>query len=182
MLEMWDARYGTVVVETTDDGRGIVVYGDDVPTASITRTGTSEIRSDVPIGTRDGQHLQLLLDGEEYAVRPGRGRFSRRSYRVRVSGHGHEWLFAPATPSSHRLVKGSGYRGDNELGMFTADEASITAEWSTEIRIAGMVAGAPDSTSSDCALGFVLAAAFGTGARLMMVAIASAAADAFFPG
>jgi hypothetical protein len=185
--ELWDARYGEVAVDLRVDERRVTVSGESIPIATLERAGTAGLdpdglRKDVPIGTRHGRELRLTLDGDRYELHPGRGRFSRRSYRIGVTGRGHEWLFTPATPDSHRLVRGSRYRGDNEVAMFTTDESGITAEWSTEIRVAGVVAAAADPTPADCALGYALAAAFGTGARLMVVAIAAAASDAFFPG
>ncbi|WP_433604888.1 hypothetical protein [Prescottella agglutinans] len=115
-------------------------------------------------------------------MRPAIGRFSRRSYRVDVTGHGHSWLFTPATATAHRLVQGSRYTGNNEIGMFTATENEVTVEWSQEVRFAGAVAGKVDSTPLDCALGYLLAAAFGTGAQLMLAAVVAGAAETLFPG
>lgn len=124
--------------------------GESIPTSSIARTSDAAVRDDVPIGTRDGEHLRLLLDGKEFDVRPAISRFSRRSYRVDVTVHGHSWLFTPATATAHRLVQGSRYTGNNEIGVFTAAENEVTVEWSQEVRFAGAVAGKVDSTPLDC--------------------------------
>ncbi|MGO4205546.1 hypothetical protein AB4Z09_28195 [Rhodococcus sp. TAF43] len=108
---MLDPLYGPVALEQDRDGSRLSVFGDSIPTCSITRTSDAAVRDDVPIGTRDGEHLCLTLDGKDFDVRPSAGRFSRRSYRVDVTGHGHSWLFTPATATAHRLVQGSRYTG-----------------------------------------------------------------------
>lgn len=179
---MLDPLYGLILLERDCDGSRVTVSGDSIPTASINRTSGEPMRSDVPIGTRDGGQLRLTLDGKEFDVQPSLGRFSRRSYRVVVTGHGHSWLFTPASPSAHRLVQGSRYIGHNEIGMLTMDEDEVTVEWSQEIRVAGVVARKVDSTPLDCTPGYLLAAAFGAGAQLMLAAIVTGAADALFPG
>lgn len=96
--EMLDSRYGSIILERSDDGRSFVVSGDSILTSSVTRSGDHPVRTDVPIGTRDGQHLHLLLDGKEYDLDPSLGKFSRRSYRIRITGHDQEWLVTAATP------------------------------------------------------------------------------------
>lgn len=124
----------------------------------------------------------MTLDGNEFDVQPSLGRFSRRSYRVEVTGYGHSWLFTPASPTAHRLVQGSRYTGHNMIGMFTADDDVVTVEWAQEVRFAGAAARKVDSAPLDCALGYLLAAAFGTGAQLMLAAIVTGATGALFPG
>ncbi|MFF1945959.1 hypothetical protein ACFVWF_27865 [Rhodococcus qingshengii] len=182
VYEMLDPLYGLILLEQDLDGSRVTVFGDSVPTASIGRIGDEPVRSDVPIGTRDGKNLRLTLDGNEFDVQPSLGRFSRRSYRVEVTGHGHSWLFTPASPTAHRLVQGSRYTGHNEIGMFTRSEDDVTVEWSQEISVAGVVARKVDSVPMDCALGYLLSAAFGTGAQLMLAAVFTGAAAALFPG
>ncbi len=180
--ETLDPLYGPILLERDRDGSRVTVCGESIPTASINRTSDAAVRSDVPIGTRDGGQLRLMLGGNEFDVRPSPGRFSRRSYRVEVTGHGHSWLFTPASPTAHRLVQGSRYTGHNEIGIFTSDEDEVRVELSQEISVAGAVAHKVDSTPLDCALGYLLTAAFGTGAQLMLAAIVTGATGALFPG
>ncbi|NMM91951.1 hypothetical protein B2J88_48100 [Rhodococcus sp. SRB_17] len=177
--EILDSRYGSIILDRNDDGRSFAVSGESIPTSLVIRSGTCDaVRTDVPIGTRDGRHLHLRIGGKEYDLDPSSGKFSRRSYRIRITGHDQQWLFTAATPQSHRLVEGTRYTANNEIGVFTTDdENDVTVEWTEEVRIAGMVAHKVDSTPLTCSLGYVLAASFGTGAQLMLPALFTAAAD-----
>ncbi len=179
---MLDSRYGSIRLQRNDGGRSFVISGESIPTASVTRSGEHAVRTDVPIGTRDGRHLRLLIDGKGYDLDLSPGKFSRRSYRIHITGHDQAWLFTAATPHAHRLVEGTRHTGSNEIGMFTADdEYDVVVEWTDEIRMAGVVAHKVDSTPLTCSLGYVLAASFGTGAQLMLPAIFAGAAEALFP-
>jgi hypothetical protein len=181
--EVDDSRYGSVLVDYSDEGRTIVVTGETIPPVSLARIGEpTERRADVPIGTRDARHLHLVVDGIDYTLRPSGGRSSRRSYRVRVSGPDSSWLFTPATRRSHRLVRGRRYTRDNEIGLFTVDQGSIGVRWSHDTRGTDAMAHAGDATPLECALGYVLAAGFGTGAHLMVSAIFNGTVDILLPG
>lgn len=179
---MHDPLWGSIVL-AHDSGTAarMTIAGESIPTSSIQRIGGAATRTDVPIGTRNPARLRLLIDDHDFDMHPAPGGFSRRSHRVTVTGRGHTWLFAAATPTAHRLVRGSRYTGGNEIGMFTEFEHAVTAEWTHDIRFAGIVADQEDSTPLDCSLGYLLAAAFGTGAQLMLFALFGNAVESIFP-
>jgi hypothetical protein len=182
--DMSDDRYGSIVVERKvgkGERRIVAVSGKKIPSASITRNGGSEVRHDVPVGTRRSRYLQLALGGQNYDLSPSAGRFSRRSYRVEVAGHGAHWLFAPVTRDSSRLVRAGRYAGSSELGIFTADAVAITARWS-ELADANIADQAFNISPHDCALGYLLAASFGTGSRSMLMGIFNSVVDPLVPG
>lgn len=179
-----DPLLGTVEVTRDLVGRRFTVGGEGLPTASITRSATTApVREHVPIGTRRAADLSLVLDGEPALLRPSPGRLSRRSFRVRVECGGSRWLFTPATPDATRLVRGTRYRGDNELGMFTLDhDGDVFAEWSQDIEVLGMTARGLRPTPSEGVLGYLLSASFGTGAQLVLAAIFGEGGEMLFPG
>lgn len=180
--EIVDSRFGAIVIERTDAGRAVRISGETIPAGSITRIGGAQMRGDVPIGTRNPRYLHLELDGRSFEVRPAAGRLTRRSYRIDVAGHGTSWLWTPATRHSHQLLGDERATGRAELGIFTAHQATITARWSDESHAGGSGAAAAGITGEDCALGYLLAAGFGTGAQALLMAIFHGTVDILIPG
>ncbi|GAC79826.1 hypothetical protein GM1_012_00990 [Gordonia malaquae NBRC 108250] len=67
--------------------------------------------------------------------------------------------------------------------MFREVEGVVTAEWSKEVRIGSrVVVDAPPPMAEECALGYLLAGAFGTGAQLMGPSLVSGLMNALMPG
>lgn len=179
---MSDPEFGVIVIERTDHGRTVRVWGEAIPTASITRTGGAQMRGDVPIGTRNPRLLHLELGGRTYDLAPAAGRLTRRSYRATVSGHGHQWLFVPTAGRSHRLLRDEHDQSAVELGVFTAGRVTIAAQWLRPPEAGRPPDEHPGSTGADCAMGYVLAASFGTNARGMLMAIFAGTVDILIPG
>jgi hypothetical protein len=113
----------------------------------------------VPVGTRDPDHLTLLVDGAKETLRPCKGFLTRRSYRVEVGSGAREcgYLLVPNSLGTSRLL-----RDERLLGIFTSTgDGNVTVEWEAE----------SDSERAlepyDASVGHALAAAFGTGAEPM---------------
>ncbi|MEV6677588.1 hypothetical protein AB0N09_12080 [Streptomyces erythrochromogenes] len=142
-----DPLFGAVNVELDHEAGTLVVTGDGVPRVVMERTGGAEVESHVPIGTRDPANLVMRVAGEEVELRPSKGFLTRTSYRVDVGDH----RFVPVSLDGSRLS-----RGGVELGMFVSTgDGRVTAEWVDGRQPEGY----------DAAVGYALAAAFGTGAE-----------------
>ncbi|MFC9584333.1 hypothetical protein ACFVJ8_16090 [Streptomyces yangpuensis] len=143
-----DPQFGTVTVELDHEAGTLVVDGDGVPRVEVRRTGGAEVDSQVPIGTRDPEHLAMHVGGVEAELRPAKGFLTRTSYRVDVGS----LRFVPVSLDGSRLS-----RDGVELGVFVSTgDGRVTAEWK---------GGQPEAY--DAAVGYALAAAFGTGAEPM---------------
>jgi hypothetical protein len=50
-------------------------------------------------------------------------------------------LFTPNSPTTNRLVRGTRYRGDNEMGTYECiDRDPIAAEWNADVTVLGLTA------------------------------------------
>jgi hypothetical protein len=147
-----------------DTGRGeVVVEGEAVPRIVLRRAAGTEAEEHIPVGTRDGGRLTLTVDGEEAGVHPAKGRLTRGSYAVDVRHAGHVWRLVPDSIPSSRLL-----RDGRRLGEFTSEgNGEVSAEWRADAT--------PETI--DVALGYALAAAFGTGAQPMWMLVADAIGD-----
>lgn len=164
-----DPIFGTISWQL-DPGR-LLVTGDGVPDVELVYTGSVEPRQGIPIGTRRRRDLSMTVGGQDIDLRPGTGRLTRRSYRIAVGTPAGDLLFTPCTPAESRLVRGSSYRGDNELAMFErAADGGVFATWSASVTALGVVVKAPTPEPAEAAIGYALAAGFGTGARLFLAA------------
>jgi hypothetical protein len=147
-----------VSVEVGED-RVVVVAGDGATQsrATIERSADAEVLSYIPIGTRDAGQLSMTLDGATVAVRPGPGRYTRGSYRVVAVHNGVNYLLEATSEVSSRLSRDGVRLG--ELSRLSNADIHVTWKHGAEV---GVV---------DAALGYALAAAFGTGAKhfLMML-------------
>ena len=147
-----------VSVEVAEDAVAVVVRdGETESRATIQRSAEVDPQAYIPIGTRDAAHLTMLLDGATVALEPGPGRYTRGSYKVAAVHNGQRYLLAPASEVSSRFS-----RDGVALGEFARDRSGEIRVWWDR----GAVVGA-----ADAAVGYALAAAFGTGAKFFLAAL-----------
>ncbi|WP_228472590.1 hypothetical protein [Streptomyces cyaneochromogenes] len=146
-----DDRFGELTVRL-DIGLGeVTVEGESVPRVELRRAEGTEAEDHIPVGTRDGSRLTLTVDGEEVVLDPAKGRLSRHSYRVDVRHAGHAWRLVPDSIPGSRLL-----RDEQHIGDFSSDgDGHVLVEWREDA----------EPEPLDAALGYALAAAFGTGAQ-----------------
>ncbi|GHE13657.1 hypothetical protein [Streptomyces alanosinicus] len=153
-----DDLFGEITVRLDSREGEVTVEGESVPRVVLRRAAGTDVADHIPIGTRDGTLLILTVDGEEAVVTPARGRLTRRSYRVDVRHAGHARRLVPDSIPGSRLLRDGRHVGD----FSSSGDGRVLVEWRED---AG-----PNAT--DAALGYALAAAFGTGAQPMwMIAI-----------
>jgi hypothetical protein len=147
-----DPLHGVVIVNTDIEKGWVEVAGDGFPAVHLRRSEAAEVSPYVPIGTRDAAHLTLTVDGTPAALSPGRGRFTRDSFRVDVRLDGVHYRFQPADEDGSRLL-----RDGQRLGelMLEPETVELMAVWSP----------GADVRPRDAAIGYALATAFGTGAE-----------------
>ncbi|MEU2184060.1 hypothetical protein [Streptomyces thermolilacinus] len=166
--ETEDALFGAVTVEL-DTAAGLVdVRGDTVPQVVVRRAdGVADVDARIPVGTRDGALLSLAVDGCATRIEPGRGRLTRRSFRVDVTYEGVAYRLVPDALTESRLL-----RDGKPIGRFASDgDGTVLAEWEDGARVRAV----------EAALGYALAAAFGTGAQPMWMLLLDALGD-LLPG
>ncbi|WP_226962590.1 MULTISPECIES: hypothetical protein [unclassified Streptomyces] len=159
-----DELFGEVRV-TLDAAHGLVtVDGDGLPLVVVRRAaGTGDVDEQVPVGTRDGRRLALAVDGGAVPVSPGRGRLTRRSFRVDVAHAGVRYRLVPDSLTGSRLLRGS-----ERVGELSSDgDGVVVARWVTGAGVRPV----------EAALGYGLAAAFGTGALPMWMLLLDALGD-----
>lgn len=146
----------TLIVDIQADLVGgeitVVARGESaLSTATVRRSPGAGIQAHIPIGTRDPDHLTMLLDGGPVDLLPGPGRYTRASYAVAAQHAGVRYQLVPDSIQSSRLL-----RAGRVLGVFArAADGEVHARWEP-----GAAVG-----PADAAMGCALAAAFGTGAR-----------------
>ncbi|MFC9856847.1 MULTISPECIES: hypothetical protein [unclassified Streptomyces] len=152
-----DDHYGEISVELTGEhGEVLVVSGENIPRVTLTRAPGAGIDDHIAIGTRVPGHLTLTVDGRDATIRPAKGRLSRRSYRVDVTYAGTSYRLVPDSIPSSRLT-----RDGKRIGDFSSDgDRRVVAEWRAETAGAAI-------EPLDAAIGYALAAAFGTGGQPM---------------
>ncbi|WP_455358911.1 hypothetical protein [Streptomyces sp. SYSU K21746] len=153
-----DRLFGAVYIALDHEGGTLAVSGDGLPRAEIRRSAGTPPESHVPIGTREQGRLTLSVDGADETLRPAKGFLTRRSYRVEVesAARGHGYLLVPDSLGTSRLL-----RDGRLLGVFTSTgDGTVCAEWE------GSKSG-ERVEPHDAAVGYALAAAFGTGAEPM---------------
>lgn len=153
-----DPLHGVVIVHTDIEMGWIEVAGDGFPAVHLRRSERAEVSDYVPIGTRDPAHLTLTVDGTPATLSPGRGRFTRGSFRVDAQVGELHYRFHPSDEDGSRLS-----RDGQPLGelMLEPETVELMAVW----------APGADVRPQDAAVGYALATAFGTGAEstLMML-------------
>ncbi|MEV8596957.1 hypothetical protein [Streptomyces sp. NPDC052012] len=162
-----DPLFGGITGELDHENGSLAVHGGgDVPRVEIRRAAGAPLETHVPIGTRDPERLTMTVGGESVSLRPAKGFLTRRSYRVdagpeRQGGGRHRLV--PAGVHTSRLL-----RDGRLLGEFASTgDGKVSAEWK------------PGTTPEprDAAIGYALAAAFGTGAEPMWRLILDALLD-----
>lgn len=153
-----DRLFGVVHIALDHEGGTLTVSGDGLPHTEIRRSAGAPSENHVPIGTREQGRLTLSVDGADEALRPEKGFLTRRSYRVEVesAARGQTYLLVPDSLGTSRLL-----RDGRLLGVFTSTgDGTVGAEWE-EPKSGKRV------EPHDAAVGYALAAAFGTGAEPM---------------
>lgn len=159
-----DRVFGRVRLDLDADAGLLTVRGDRVATAELRRAPGAPAAGHVPIGTRAGAYLHLSVDGRPAHLTPGQGRLTRRSHRVEVIYGGAVYRLLPDSPNGSRLVK-EGRR----IADFSSDGTGhVWADWHPDV--------APP-LREDAAIGYTLAAAFGTGAEPAWRLLLQAALD-----
>jgi hypothetical protein len=147
-----DPLHGVVIVHTDIERGWIEVAGDGFPAVHLRRAESAEVSPYVPIGTRDATQLTLTVDGTPAALSPGRGRFTRGSFRVDARVGEVDYGFHPSDEDGSRLL-----RDGQRLGelMLEPETVELMAVWTP----------GADVRPQDAAVGYALATAFGTGAE-----------------
>ncbi|MFI7285105.1 hypothetical protein ACIBRY_00275 [Streptomyces anulatus] len=160
-----DDHHGDILVELAGEhGEMLVVSGERIPRVVLTRASGAEVDDHIVIGTRDPRCLTLTVDGREATITPGRGKLRRRSYRVDVRCAGTSYRLVPDSIPSSRLT-----RDGKHIGDFSSDgDRRVIAEWRAGSAV----------EPADAAIGYALAAAFGTGGQPMWMMAADAISTA----
>ncbi|MDF3140685.1 MULTISPECIES: hypothetical protein [unclassified Streptomyces] len=166
-----DSLFGPLTVRLDTERGEVVVEGEAIPLIVLSRAAGTETDDHIPVGTRDGGRLTLTVAGEEASVYPAKGRLTRRSFRVDVRHAGHVWRLVPDSLPGSRFLRDGRRLGD----FFSEGDGEVTAEWRPETGPDIEPGIEPDST--DAALGYALAAAFGTGAQPMWMLVGDAIGD-----
>ncbi|WP_336322338.1 hypothetical protein [Streptomyces lavendofoliae] len=153
-----DRLFGTVGIALDHEAGTLTVSGNGLPRVEIRRSAGTPTESHVPIGTRDPERLVLIVDGADEPLRPAKGFLTRRSYRVEAGSpvRGHGYLLVPDSLGTSRLL-----RDGRLLGVLTSTgDGRVSAEWK-------VAESGERPEPHDAAIGYGLAAAFGTGAEPM---------------
>lgn len=158
-----DVRFGLVIVNTDGDKGTIEIAGDSVPPVHVRRMPDGPVSPYVPIGTRRAEHLTLSVDGSPATISPGRGRFTRGSFRVDARADDVGYRLTPSDDDGSALL-----RDGRRLGqlMLEPKTAELLAVWADDAEV----------QPRDAAVGYALATAFGTGAEhtfVMLVEVVS---------
>ncbi|WP_440099332.1 hypothetical protein [Streptosporangium sp. H16] len=152
-----DAVVGELTLTLDRDAGTMRVEGDAIPTVVVRRSAEAVAQRHVPIGTRGPDQLTMTLDGAPVPLRPGPGRVTRHSYRAEVEHAGTTYTLIPTSEVSSGL-----FRGEHGLGEFTTlADGEVRAEW------------VASPSPEEAAIGYALAACFGSGAEHALLAILS---------
>ncbi|MEU6951881.1 hypothetical protein [Streptomyces sp. NPDC045714] len=159
-----DDHHGEILVQLAGEhGETLVVSGERIPRVVLTRAPGTAVDDHIAIGTRDPRHLTLTVDGREATITPATGRLSRRSYRVDVRCAGTSYRLVPDSIPGSRLT-----RNGKRLGDFSSDgDRRVLAEWRSGAAVEPL----------DAAIGYALAAAFGTGGQPMWMMAVDAVSE-----
>ncbi len=158
-----DDHFGELHVRL-DSQESLLVEGERIPRVTLDRAPDSEKEDHIAIGTRDPERLTLRIDGTRAELAPAKGRLTRRSYAVDVDHAGTSYRLVPDSIPSSRLI-----RDGRHIGDFSSDgDGRVIAEWHEDAEIQPL----------DAAVGYALAAAFGTGAQPMWMMAVDAVATA----
>ncbi|MEU3054821.1 hypothetical protein [Streptomyces griseus] len=162
-----DDHHGDILVELTGEQAEIlIVSGEGIPRVVLTRAPGAEADDHIVIGTRDPRRLSLTVDGRDATIKPGKGKLRRRSYRVDVRCAGTSYRLVPDSIPSSRLT-----RDGKHIGDFSSNgDRRVIAEWRDGAAVEPL----------DAAIGYALAAAFGTGGQPMWMMAVEAISE-FLP-
>ncbi len=147
-----DPLHGLVIVHTDIERGWVEVAGEGFPAVHLRRSEAAEVSRYVPIGTRDPAHLTLTVAGTQATLSPGRGRFTRGSFRVDATVDDVHYRFHPSDEDGSRLSRDGQRLGDL---MLEPETIELMAVWAPGAAV----------YPRDAALGYALATAFGTGAE-----------------
>lgn len=162
-----DQIFGEIVIRI-DSGSGFVdVRSSAIPVATLLRRGGTKAHPDTRIGCRNERDLTLRIGGTEARIAPASAGISRRSYRVDVEIHSVAYRLVPDGPGSSALS-----RNGRRIGRMWADhDGGAWAEWIHFRRLESNDASLVtehieygDVQPTDATIGYLLAAAYGTGA------------------
>ncbi|MET7296930.1 hypothetical protein ABZS79_33360 [Streptomyces griseoloalbus] len=152
-VRVHDPLFGPVDVRLDGAAGELSLKGDVLPGVVVRRAPGTQLEVHVPIGTRDAMRLTMAIDGSEARLTPSKGFLTRTSYRVDVHYDGAHYRLIPVTTGESRLL-----RDGAALGTFiSTGDGVVSVEWRDE---AGQ-------EPRDAAVGYSLAASFGTGAEPM---------------
>jgi len=162
-MDQRDARFGRVSV-AVDRRAGLVeVSGDGVPRVLLRRRQAGLRWPRESTGARDDARLDLLVDGRRWQVAPARAGLTRRSHRVDARRGDVHLRLVPSTTDRSTLL-----RDGRVLGRFRVVSADGAAE-GTGAGVSARWRASAAVEPADAAVGYALAAAFGTGARPWVV-------------
>ncbi|MEV4925576.1 hypothetical protein AB0L03_22560 [Streptomyces roseoverticillatus] len=161
-----DPAFGPVRIRVDGDEGVAEITGQGLPQAVLRRALKTVPRASVPIGTRDAAALTLTVGGTHAGLSLGKGRFTRRSYAVEAAYEGHAYRLVPRGETFSRLSLDG-----TVLGDFTSPGHGRPgrATWKPRAK----------ALPQDAAIGYVLAAAFGTGAKPLSDGLAEAGGSVF---
>lgn len=145
-----DPLFGEIGVLLDGKAGELTVEGEAIPRAAIRRAPETQLELHVPIGTRDADRLTMTVDGSAVRLAPSKGFLTRASYRVDVHRGDTDYRLVPVTIGESRLL-----RDGTPMGAFTSTgDGVVGVEWANDA----------SPGPEDAAVGYGLAAAFGTGA------------------
>lgn len=147
-----DSKFGELGIQLNRSKGLLAIEGHNLPPSpsSLRRFGTAAVEDWIPIGTRDGKSLELIVDGSTAKISPSKGGLSRRSFKVDAEFAGVAYRMMPNAILGSKLLKDR-----NHLGDFTYIDWVVSVEWRDDVAI----------SPTDAVIGYLLAAAFGTGAE-----------------
>ncbi|WP_246212967.1 hypothetical protein [Streptomyces abyssomicinicus] len=150
---MQDPIFGAFAVCLDDATGELRLVGEALPEVVVRRAQGTQLEVHVPIGSRDADRLTMTIGGSAARLAPAKGFLTRTSYRVDVHHDKVHYRLIPVTLGESRLL-----RDGVALGVFTSTgDGAVTAEWQD----------AAGQEPQDAAVGYSLAASFGTGAEPM---------------
>ncbi|GGZ16366.1 hypothetical protein GCM10010387_06150 [Streptomyces inusitatus] len=148
-----DPFFGGVTIRLDHTAGELFVEGDGIPSVVVRRAAGTPLESKVPIGTRDPDRLTMTIGDSAVPLLPAKGFLTRHSYRVDAGSEDARYRLVPVSLGSSRLSL-----GDTPVGDLTSSgDGKVSADWAEHRPL----------TPYEAALGYTLAAAFGTGAEPM---------------
>jgi hypothetical protein len=130
-------------------------------TATVRRSEDVIALAHIPIGTREADSLTMRVNDFPVDLQPGPGKLTRSSYVVKAIYRAVNYRLDPLTSDTSWFR-----RDDTSLGTFTRSfDGEIDWEPYRGVEV----------TATDAAMGYALAAAFGTGAASAVLLVINAA-------